>query len=821
MSSAFGALAALSLTCPYLPPEILSDVFRRVCSEHDPTLRLFRIACYRLSHVCQRWRDVACSEPYLWRTLVVDESTSSEYLDAFLLNSGRRPIAVAFALFRNTLSSHSDLCRSLVASAIHILPSLPRWAALELYIDDQKTMDTLTAFFATQRAPRLRFLSIACRALDLEPVGRLPVPGPLLFDGELHRLEHVALDGVPLPRVLLSPMLLLVNLTLDGIPPSSWPTYPTFIRLVTQSPSLRSVCLNGIGFSGTLPSAPVVVDHVVHLDLSFGFSTLESGRTTLLLLSVLIFTRLESLRLSLRDTSAITAFLSTSLRFSARRVCLEGVCSDDHLARSLYIRLFGVLSLDLRRGHPAMVAALQPYGTLLVDFPLPSLTSLLLYEPDWHVLLAACLWFLLPYELRLYIFDMVFACRKSSNALRTKVCGTSSAWRRFVRSHPHYWTRVLVTSRIPQDDVLSHIALAGNLPLRFHIIFNSSDPVVDLGYLAPHMLVATHFTVESDDRDTLCRLHQSFQGVRGPLLRHFALFFRRAQQSVPRDCTPLLPRTWFSGQHQALEVLHLCCAVIPFADLHFPALRVFRIWGVHPQYSLDVRALSVVICNSPVLQDLTLRRFTCTGLRDVDTLPAIRSTTLSTLELGFSCDGTIGRLATLFDFPSLSELFLEISNTAHVDQVRALRPRLLARVTSLTIRNPRARYMPFEFSSIDVFPLFPCLRALNLRLSQPHVFTDLARTTSEYLRTHDAVLIPGLTYLTVNYATMCELFEFTSCYPVGPDSGHPRVSLKRLHAGLGVFVPFGPATMEEDAAATWLSSHVAEFIVDPIRLTVD
>lgn len=433
----------------------------------------------------------------------------------------------------------------------------------------------------------------------------------------------------------------------------------------------------------------------------------------------------------------------------------------------------------------------------------------------------ACLWFLLPYELRLYIFDILLGFGKYDNALRTKVCGTSSDWMRFIRSHPRYWTRVLVTSRVARDDVLSLIALAGTLPLRFHIIFNSSDPVIDLGYLAPHMLAATHFTVESDDKDSLTRLQQSFQGVQGPSLRHFALFFRRVRQPVPRDSTPLLPRTWFSGQHQALEVLHLCCAVIPFADLYFPSLRVLRIWGVHPQYSLDVRILSMVICGSPMLQDLTLRRFTCTGLRDLAALPIIRCTTLNTLELGFSCDRTIGRLATLFDFPSLSELLLEISSVSHVDQVRALRPQLLSRVTLLTIRNPRAVYVPFIFSSIDVFPLFPCLRALNLRLSHPPVFADLVRATVDYFRAHGAALIPGLTYLTVNHATMYELFEFASCYAVLLDSTHPFVSLQRLHAGLGVLPRFGPVTMKEDAAVTWLSSNVADFLVEPGRLTVD
>ncbi|KAJ7692806.1 hypothetical protein B0H16DRAFT_1751765 [Mycena metata] len=432
--------------------------------------------------------------------------------------------------------------------------------------------------------------------------------------------------------------------------------------------------------------------------------------------------------------------------------------------------------------------------------------------------IAACLWFLLPNELQLYIFDFVFAGRLKDMALRTKVCATSSAWMRFLRAHPRFWTHICITSRIPKDDVLAFITLAGALPLRFYITLNSSDPVVDMSYLAPHVLVATHFTVESDDRDTLARLQQTFAGVSGPLLRHFALFFRRARQPTPRDSTPLLPHTWFSGQHQDLRVLHLCCAVLPFVDLDFPSLRVLRIWGVHPQYSLDVHGLAKVVCNSPMLTDLTVRRFTCTGLRGVALLPEIYSATLKTLEVGFSRDGSIGRLATLFDFPSLTDLYLEISSAGHVAQTRAMRPQLLSRVTALLVRDPRTQYTPFVFMSIDFFSLFPNLQGLNLRFSRPPVFTDLVNTSSDHYRTHGTPLLPALTFLTVNEATMTELFEFASRYLVVPRDGPPYVSLRHIHAGL---VPYGPFDMEEAAAVAWLSSNVREFVGEPDRLAFD
>ncbi|KAJ7729354.1 hypothetical protein B0H16DRAFT_1734291 [Mycena metata] len=378
-------VAAVGFIFPSLPPEVMSNIFRHVCLVHDRTLRLFRQACYQLSHVCRGWRDIVRGDPSFWQTLVIDETTSSQYLDDFMRYSRQCAIVVAFALFRGPPPRRfSD---ALLASAVHTLPSLHRWVALEFYIDDRGTLDALTTFFANRRAPRLRFFAATSRTFDFAPVVRPSPDPPLLFAEDIHQLEHVVLDGVPFLRPLLSPMQRLVSLSLDSIPPSSWPTFHAFVQLVTLSPGLRSVSLNSVGFTGRPPSLPVVVHHVVRLDLSFGFGPLDSDRSTLLMLAALSFQHLNFLRLSFRNTAAVVDLLNASLAFSTRRVCVEGVCSDISVARSLYFRVAGVVSLDLCHGHPDMVAALAPCESPAGDIPLPTLDSLDLYAPDWSALL--------------------------------------------------------------------------------------------------------------------------------------------------------------------------------------------------------------------------------------------------------------------------------------------------------------------------------------------------------------------------------------------------------------------------------------------------
>ncbi|KAJ7041004.1 hypothetical protein C8F04DRAFT_1253507 [Mycena alexandri] len=432
------------------------------------------------------------------------------------------------------------------------------------------------------------------------------------------------------------------------------------------------------------------------------------------------------------------------------------------------------------------------------------------------LLTAVSLFSLLPLELCLLIFDIVLAPGRDQLRLRHKVCRCSSQWYRFLLEHPRYWDRILVESAIPREWILRYIALARALPLRFHISLNSSDPIVNLSYLAPHLAGATHFTVESDSDETVHRLYLTFKGLVGPNLRFFALFFRPPPSRMGLvDYTPLMPRPWFGdatfsgGSTQCLEILHLCCAVVPFSRLFFPRLRVLRLWGVHPGYSLDLRSIRDVIVNSPCLTEVTFRRFSCTGLAS-DDLPAIMSASIQVLELGFSTDGSLAQLIALFEFPSLFDLTVEVGSDRHVEQLIAIPSSLLVGVTKLLIRNPLRYARSFIFRADLVFPLFPILTHLDIRNSRSAVFRSMVQDCVAFWDANGSNLIPRLHRLFMNQAPVADIARFAALYCCTSPSAVP-LSLHTLHAGLWEQRIFDVPTEADFAHRRWLQNNVADF----------
>ncbi|KAJ7112879.1 hypothetical protein C8R46DRAFT_1240138 [Mycena filopes] len=408
---------------------------------------------------------------------------------------------------------------------------------------------------------------------------------------------------------------------------------------------------------------------------------------------------------------------------------------------------------------------------------------------------------LLPYELALYIFDILLGATHGDEPLRLKICHTSSDWLRFLSAHPRYWTNIAVMSNTPQDLVLHYISLASPLPLRFKIILTSADPVVNLAYLAPHVSAASHFSVESDHEETLSRLHSTFQGLSGPRLRFFGVFFHETPIRGLRNRTPLLPMPWFGPNTASLEVLHLCCAVIPFSVYTFPRLRILRLWGVHPRYSLDIRALRSVIASSPVLTDVTFRRFSCTGASAPSVLP-VSSSTITSLELGFSGDGTIGALAALLSFPALVNLTIELSSADHE----------LPTSLSVTLGTLTAR--PFRMRIARLLAPFPALTSLDIRHSLPSAFLSLLRASVAHATAHRVNLLPHLRSLTMNEGDLSDIRRFAALY-ILPSSPTKTTPLVRLHVAAPDPPVCGPSTSIDAYCLLWLASHVSDFMLSP------
>ncbi|KAJ7698795.1 hypothetical protein B0H16DRAFT_1749580 [Mycena metata] len=826
-------LSVLSACSFLLPPELVSIIFGHFAALHDPTLLSFRWACCRVSLVCRLWRAIANSEPAFWRVLSVGPATTSDLLTAFLHYSRHRSIAVSFSVFKPSPVRWQVVRPLLLASAHLLLPSVPRWIALELFIDDIPTMDAIISLLSTLPPPCLRFLACTCNGFDINPVGRLFIPKALVFAGQFPGLRTLTFKSVDVAWSTISPMPFLTDLTLHSC---SWPKATVFAAILQSSPQLRSLSLSGVGVPGGMPDDPIVLPRLTTLRLAFDPGHFFSHNALYPFLIGIRLPMLSDLTLKFAGAGSVESFLDSAVTFSSASVRLEGSCGRADRMAAVYARLSSVTTLDLRRAHPNMLLALRLSVQDHNAVALAELTSLLLYSPAWKSVLpvsgfsflssmslllerpqAASLFSLLPLELCIMIFDLVLHPGQAQLRIRHKVCRASSQWLRFLQQHGRYWNRVYVDFRFPRELILRYIKLAGTVPLHFHISLKSSDPVVNLAYLAPHVAGATHFTVETDNDDTMQQLYDTFKGISGPNLRFFAVFFRSPHRRfrVPVDYTPLLPRPWFgdaalaANNTQSIQVLHLCCAVIPFTHLVFPNLRVLRLWGVHPGYSLDVQSLHAVITNSPRLTDVTLRRFSCTGLR-APNLPLIHSSTVRSLELGFASDGSISLLAALFVFPELLDLTVEISSEAHMEQLLNVPPPLLSRVGKLLIRNPLRYARAFHFPADQLFVLFPGLTILDIQHSRSWVFRNLLRDAQVFVTANGRNLIPQLRQLYMGYAPVEDIFRFANLYCSDSPSG-VVVSLDTLHAGFLERQSFDVSTSADHSRLQWLRDNIANF----------
>ncbi|KAJ7038560.1 hypothetical protein C8F04DRAFT_1179574 [Mycena alexandri] len=423
---------------------------------------------------------------------------------------------------------------------------------------------------------------------------------------------------------------------------------------------------------------------------------------------------------------------------------------------------------------------------------------------------AHSLWDRLPYELGLFIIDLVLAPSPSRVRLRLKVCETSSVWMRFVLSHPHYWTHVIVTSRLSRQDVRRHISLASPLDLHLHLLFVSSPLPAGLGYLLVHLPSVSHFTVETDNADTVERLHAVFSAAPAPRLRSFRILFNRSSISPPAPFDHVNPMPWFGVIYPNLQSLHLRCACVPLWPASIASLRELSLVGRLFPCRILATVLSDVITGCPLLESLTLFRVSCYGIDDDDdtsSLPIVHSASIVSLRLGFGGQFSLRDFVQRLDLPSLSVLGLDILSESDVADSLSLPPRLTAPVTTLVVRGSSAflLYSPFDLPADILLPLFPLLTSLDLTATTSPTFDALLSASVRHLHSAGANLVPRLTSLSVGEATLEGLQQFVRLFSPSPCSG---IRLQRLQ---GAMRGAGPQSFEDYERRVWLDSAVAHF----------
>ncbi|KAJ7445306.1 hypothetical protein FB451DRAFT_1433419 [Mycena latifolia] len=442
-----------------------------------------------------------------------------------------------------------------------------------------------------------------------------------------------------------------------------------------------------------------------------------------------------------------------------------------------------------------------------------------------------------PPEVRYIIFCFVFYSgptlhlrwlRKS----RARVMGVCSAWMNYILAEPIFWTSIFIQSVVRPLDESDHIVRGADLnesaqtsivrskkcPLLIHLYFTgtcASPPAryepLDfirprIYFLIPVMDQVSHMSIETDHPIALGFLHSYFEDVKVPSLRSLTINTHLALHS-PAYPNNLL--NWFPDSHSGLEELRLNYARFPLDASSFRALRVLEIVAIPRPYMVDATDLAKVIRSAPLVT-LVMSLLGCSFPTDDIMLP-IHSTSFTTVKLSFGYDGSIARLASLFDFPALRTAYLDISYQVDIERAM-LCGALFRSVERLYIRE-RPPFSRANNPVVDVsllFTLFPAVTHLDLQ----HSYMMLKQLYECSLLT----VVDGYTYtlpllrrLDLGLDTTDNVRSLASLHMTSDASYCAIHSISLRYTTLP-----GPISQREHLDRRWLAQHVQEFQLIPL-----
>ncbi|KAI9507732.1 hypothetical protein F5148DRAFT_980922 [Russula earlei] len=269
-----------------LPPELLVLIFILLTHDVlDPHLSPLDAAPLNISHVCQRWRDIALSTPTLWRRVILAPSDLlstwlfvSPPTQAFLGRSKGVPTEVFYAAppIKTNKDSAPTLRSVLTALRVrghrrprrsHVLDVLPPLRSLYIHGDQDVIVDTLS--YLHNHTPGFGSLESLELALRSSTPGELH--DTLRWDGperaygqsnpwRTHRfptLRALTLRDIPLAGVAFGqlPALREITLTVDTPLPGhlDFLRVPYFARLLACAPCVERLALLRAGPVFSLP----------------------------------------------------------------------------------------------------------------------------------------------------------------------------------------------------------------------------------------------------------------------------------------------------------------------------------------------------------------------------------------------------------------------------------------------------------------------------------------------------------------------------------------------------------------------------------------
>jgi hypothetical protein len=220
-----------------------------------------------MSHVCQRWRDVALSShlKIIWSVITYDYRRVHDLarIKIYVQRSTPLPVDItANASHRPSSDDREDptVLGTEVLDYLCAETQLVRWKAFTLLASPGDNYHELVKRLRTPSAPLLEYFSIRNVLLDTEPSeSQDPVESlnPHIFVGEgaVPKLTSIHLTDVGL-QCFIPPLTHVVELCLEGPGGATLITWTDLIEIILQLPTLRKLSIIGDILSGSHADVP-------------------------------------------------------------------------------------------------------------------------------------------------------------------------------------------------------------------------------------------------------------------------------------------------------------------------------------------------------------------------------------------------------------------------------------------------------------------------------------------------------------------------------------------------------------------------------------
>ncbi|KAK7037915.1 hypothetical protein R3P38DRAFT_2770271 [Favolaschia claudopus] len=379
-----------------LPIQLLVVVFTMLAQMYHPGSVAFRVLRYTLSRVSPYWYAAVVRTPTLWSTLVVSPSSSSDSIACCLARLVDRPFHLFLTDYRSYPSF--DLRPAVLVQLLRTaLSGAEKCVKLSLSLRCASALPLVYEILHRFSFPALDDLSLS--AFDPTPSDMVAVP---YFATATMGLKHLSLDCVDYLDALTDAFPLLESLRLSSIPHRSWPTVPTFLRLLSSCSMLRTLEIDRMGVrdeDGGMSDGSLAPNALRSLHrLVLQFDNADAAGATLSLGCFFAHLNLPSiveLDVFFASDEEMFEFTASGPSFPSSSLRLGGVITSPSVCSDFFSLCPNVVYLDL--GQCLGTAAYEAFGcgdpfqSTLATPVLPALQNIRVRASDIAALYAGVL----------------------------------------------------------------------------------------------------------------------------------------------------------------------------------------------------------------------------------------------------------------------------------------------------------------------------------------------------------------------------------------------------------------------------------------------